>query len=171
MTRTSIVNITILVIPVSRPAASYYPSIYTIFQSLFISGFLDRGLLITINLPSQGFLLIRLNPSFPCFYWRYQTLLTSMEYLCQITTNLFVGQPVLLSFFLFHDSSLDFRKSSTSNATSIQGYWVRFVVRFVLLNLQCFVHHCLSFARLLPYFCQTFSIYGFCLPFGIFRMF
>ena len=60
------------------------------------------------------------------------------------------------SSFPFHDSSLDFRKSSTSNATSIQGYWVRFVVRFVLLNLQCFVHLCLSFARLLPYFCQTF---------------
>ena len=60
------------------------------------------------------------------------------------------------SSFPFHDSSLDFRKSSTSNATSIQGYWVRFVVRFALLNLQCFVHHCLSFARLLPDFCHTF---------------
>jgi hypothetical protein len=60
-----------------------YLSVDTIFQSLwFLSGFRDRGLLLTRKLLSQMFLLFMLKSSLRKRYGRFMIWLTAMEYLC-----------------------------------------------------------------------------------------
>jgi hypothetical protein len=141
--------------------------------------FLDRGLLLTMKLRNQGFLLVKLKSSLRKFYVATMTWLTAMEYLCHkwpryvplvVNTSRSFPHSWLITWFVSRLTWLvplveQELLTLPEHLSSLPGFSGVRVTRSLVLYV-CFIDRCLSFCTFSFGRCVvcSSSIYGFWLP-------
>ena len=129
------------------------------FQNLrFLSGFNERGQLLTGKLPNQGFLLVKLKSLLRNIYGQHHDLFNRYGIsVSQITIDKLPLSEALPSSFLIHHKVCSY--SSTTSATSGEGTvypsrateftsvfsWVLVTRFYPQFAMYCFLDSCLSF--------------------------